>query len=86
MQQQVGVDGAMLGHAALTGGGSRRIMVHSQRAEEARTLLDEVRADDEQAVPEPVNARYLEEARGRGPRHYGLVGGFARIFLFAIVT
>jgi hypothetical protein len=78
MQQQVGVDGPMLGYGLLTGAGSRRVMVHSHRTEEARKLLAEAKAEDEQVAPEPVNARYLEEAHGRGPRNYGVIGAYAR--------
>jgi Putative prokaryotic signal transducing protein len=86
MQKQVGIDGAMLGYSVLTGGGSRRVMVHAHRAEEARVLLEEARAEDERTVPEPLNARYLDEAQGRGPRNYSLIGAYARALLLAVVV
>lgn len=86
MQEQVGVDGPMLGYGYLTGAGSRRVMVHAHRAEEARALLADARAEDEQAAPEPVNARYLEEARGRGPRNYGVIGAYARMYFVALLA
>lgn len=87
MEQQVGVDGPMLGYGLLTGAGSRRVLVHAHRAEEARALLAEARAEDEAAVPEPVNARYLEEVRGgRGPRNYSVFGAYARGILVAFVV
>lgn len=86
MQQQVGVDGPMLGYGYLTGAGSRRVMVHAHRVEEARKLLAEAKAEDEQTAPEPVNARYLDEARGRGPRNYGVIGAFARMYFVAFLA
>ena len=87
MEQQVGVDGPMLGYGLLTGAGSRRVLVHAVRAQEARALLTEARAEDEATVPEPVNARYLERARGnRGPRDYGVIGAYARGLLVAFVV
>jgi hypothetical protein len=83
-QEQVGVSGPQVGYALLNpGGGSRRVMVEASRAEEARALLADVTAEGEQVLPEPVNARYLEEARGgRKPRSYGVIGGLARIYLW----
>lgn len=86
MQQQVGVDGPMLGYGYLSGAGSRRVMVHADRAEEARKLLDDARTEEEQTAPEPVNARYLEEARGRGPRNYGVIGAYARMYVVALLA
>jgi len=53
IQQQVGVDGMFLAYGGLSSGGSRQVLVHSHRAEEARALLAEARAEDEQAPPEP---------------------------------
>ena len=45
IQQQVGPSGPQLGYVFLgPGGGSRRIMVHAHRAEEARALLAEAEA------------------------------------------
>jgi AraC-like DNA-binding protein len=45
LQQQVGASGSQLGYAFLgPGGGSRRVMVHAHRAEEARALLAEAEA------------------------------------------
>lgn len=86
LQQQVGIDGPMLGYGLLTGAGSRRVMVHAHRVEEARKLLAEAKSEQEQVAPEPVNARYLDEARGRGPRNYGVIGGYARMYLVAILA
>jgi hypothetical protein len=86
VEQQVGVDGPMLGYGYLTGAGSRRVMVHAKQVEEARRLLAEARAEDEQAAPEPVNAKYLDEAHGRGPRNYGVVGAYVRMYLVMILA
>lgn len=81
IQQRVGVDAMFLAYGALSGGGSRQVLVHAHRAEEARVLLDQARAEDENIVPEPADAEYLAEAQGRRPRNYSLIGGYARIYL-----
>ncbi|HWN72192.1 MAG TPA: DUF2007 domain-containing protein [Solirubrobacterales bacterium] len=83
VQQQVGPSGPQLGYGLLNpGGGSRRVMVHAHRAEEARALLTEAETVDD--TPEPVNAEYLADAQGgRKPRSYGLIGAYARAYLVA---
>lgn len=82
LQQRVGPSGPQLGYGLLNpGGGSRRVMVHANRAEEARSLLARTVVESEADVPEPVNAEHLADARGRRPRNYGLIGGYARIYL-----
>lgn len=86
IEQQAGVDGPMLGYGYLTGAGSRRVMVHADRVEEAQKLLAEAKAEDEQTAPEPVNARYLDEARGGGLRNYGVVGAYARMYLVVFLA
>jgi hypothetical protein len=63
--------------------GSQRVTVHSDRAEEARALLAEALAAGE-AEAEIANAGYLEDARGRKPRGYGIGGAWARIYLWSI--
>jgi Putative prokaryotic signal transducing protein len=81
MHEQVGPSGRQLSTSLLSPGGTRRVLVHAHRAEEARALLAEATAEGEQEAPEPVNARYLEESSGgHGPRNYGLIGAYARIF------
>lgn len=84
LQQQAAPSGPRLGYGALNpGGGPRRVMVHAHRAEEARALLDDVLAEGEAEVPEPVNAGYLEDAEGgRRPRSYGVIGAYVRIFFW----
>lgn len=88
LQQQVAPSGPQLGYGLLNpGGGSRRVMVHSHRAEEAREVLLDVMGEAEQEAPEPVNAKHLEEGQGgRGPRNYGLIGAYARMWLVAFGT
>lgn len=85
LQQGVGPNGPMLGYGLLNpGGGSRRVMVHPRQAEKARALLAGVSADSESEPPEPVNADYLEDARGgHKPRNYGPIGAYARFYLVA---
>jgi hypothetical protein len=84
LQQKVGPSGPMLGYGLLNpGGGSRRVMVHAGQAEEARALLTDVLAENENEPPEPANARYLEDARGgHKPRSYGLIGAYARMYFW----
>jgi hypothetical protein len=88
VQQQVGVNGPQLGYGLLSpGGGSRRILVHPNYAEAANAILVENLKVDEYEAPEPVNARYLEEAQGgRGPRNYGVIGAYVRAFAVAFVA
>lgn len=84
LQQQVTPSGPQLGYGLLNpGGGARRVMVHAHRAEEARELLAATQAESDGSVPEPTNAEYLADAQGRGPRNYGLIGGYARAFLWS---
>lgn len=82
--QPIGIDGPQLGIGALNpGGGSRRVVVRADRAEEARALLAEILVEDEEAWPEPINARHLDASRGHRRRDFGLVGGYARIYLWS---
>jgi hypothetical protein len=84
IHEQVGPSGRQLGSTLLSPGGTRRVMVHARRAEEARALLAEATAEGEQEAPEPINARYLEEGGGgRGPRNYGLIGAYVRTLAVA---
>jgi hypothetical protein len=87
-QEGLSVDGPQLGFGLATsgfGGGPRRVMVHANRAEEARALLSETLvADEEEAVPEIANAEYLEEASGGRARNYGVVGGYARALFWSL--
>jgi hypothetical protein len=87
IQEQVGPSGRQLGSGLLNPGGTQRVMVHAHRAEEARAILAEAETEGEQEAPEPVNARYLDAAQGRrGPRSYGLIGAYLRIFGFSLAV
>lgn len=87
MQEQVGPSGRQLNSVLLSPGGTRRVMVHAHRAEEARALLAEASAEGEQEAPEPVNARHLEKGIGRrGPRSYGLLGAYARMLAVSVAS
>lgn len=74
--------GAVAGGAgAVHGGGSQRVMVNADRAQEARALLAEsVVEDGEGDWSEIANAKHLEG--GRGPRNYGYFGAIGRIYLW----
>jgi hypothetical protein len=84
LKQQVTPSGPLLGYGLLNPtAGSQRVMVHAHRAEEARAVLEEATGEDDGGIPETVNAEYLADAEGRGPRNYGLIGGYARAFLWS---
>jgi hypothetical protein len=81
--QALGVEGLQLGFGTLPRN-PQRVMVDSSQAEKARALLTETLIEDEQdTLPQPANASFLEEADGRKPRNYGLAGGYARIYLWS---
>jgi hypothetical protein len=85
IQEQVTPSGPQLGYGLMNpSGGARRVMVHAERADRARALIEAASA--EESPPEPVNAEYLEDdQRGRGPRNYGLIGGYARAWFWSIL-
>ena len=81
--QALGVNGPNLGFGTLPND-PQRIMVRASQAERARALLaDTPAAVGQEALPEPVDAHSLEDSDGRKPRSYGLVGGYARIYLWS---
>jgi hypothetical protein len=87
--EQVTPSGPQLGYGLMNpGGGARRVMVHAPNAERARVLVEATMAEQDE-VPEPVNAGYLEDAAGtRRPRNYNVIGAYARAFLvsFAVLA
>jgi hypothetical protein len=85
--RQTSFEGPTLGTGLLTRS-SRRIYVRPEDAAAARTLIAETMVEDpaETEIPEPVNAAYLDEASGHKPRHYSLIGAYARFYLVAIVV
>lgn len=86
MQQQVTPSGPQLGYGLMNpSGGARRVMVHPERADRARTLIEVASA--EEAFPEPVNSEYLADGQGgRKPRNYGPIGGYARAWFWSLVA
>jgi hypothetical protein len=85
--RQTSFEGPTLGTGLLTRS-SRRIYVRPEDAAAARTLIAETMVEDpaEAEIPEPVNAAYLDEARGHKPRGYNMIGAYARTWLVAIVV
>lgn len=79
-----GLDGPLLGIGLLPPG-RQRVMVHAGHADNARRLLSETLVEDErEAASEIANAVYLDDAKGRRPRNYGLIGAYARIWLWSL--
>ncbi len=80
----MGIDGPRLGIGLLNPGGPpQRVMVRSAQAEEARALLAEA------VVPSELEGwvesdLYAKETGGRKPRNYGLVGAYARIWVWSL--
>jgi hypothetical protein len=85
--RQAGVDGG-IGTSSLLTRSSRRIYVRPQDAAAARALIAETMVEDpaEAEIPEPVNAAYLDEARGHKPRDYNVIGAYARAWVVGIVV
>jgi hypothetical protein len=85
--RQTSFEGPTLGTGLLTRS-SRRIYVRPDDAAAARTLIAETMVEDpaEAEIPEPVNAAYLDEARGHKPRGYNMIGAYPRTWLVAIVV
>jgi hypothetical protein len=88
MVQSVGVDASLIAFGVPnSSGGPQRVMVRAEQAQEARAVLAEVAAENtEEEWPEIANAKHLGDAIGRKPRNYGVIGGFARIYLSAFVV
>jgi hypothetical protein len=80
--QALGVNGPQLGFGVLVRS-PQRVMVRADQTEEARALLAETLVEDEQAWPDTANASHLEDAASRKPRGYGLLGAYARIYLWS---
>jgi len=79
-----GLDGPLLGIGLLPPG-PQRVMVHAGHVDDARRLLSETLVEDErEAAPEIANAMYLDDAKGRRPRSYGLIGAYTRIWLWSL--
>lgn len=85
IHQRVTPAGPQLGYGLMNpGGGAHRVMVHLERADRARALIEATTAE---SLPEPVNAEYLEDSQGgRRPRNYGLIGGYARATFWSVLA
>jgi len=84
MLQATGVNGPQLG-VGLSPRSPQRVMVRAEHADLARRLLAREPTEDLE-VGELANAGYLDEARGRGPRSYGVIGAYARIWFWSFVA
>jgi hypothetical protein len=79
-----GINGAMLGFGLLPRA-AQRVMVRPERAQAARGLLyDSLFANEQDAAEGLAGADNIEASRGRKPRSYGLLGGYARAWLFSV--
>jgi len=84
--QPTGLNGPLLGYGLLPPG-SQRVMVRAGQAGAARRLLAETLAEEgREAEAEIANATDLGDAKGRGPRGYGLIGAYARIWLWSLAA
>jgi hypothetical protein len=83
--QATGVNGPQLG-VGLSPQSPQRVMVRAEHADLARRLLAETGMEEDLDGGELANAAYLDEARGRGPRSYGVIGAYARIWFWSFVA
>jgi hypothetical protein len=85
MLQATGVNGPQLG-VGLSPRSPQRVMVRAEHADLARRLLAGTGVEEDLDVDELTNAAYLDEARGRGPRSYGVIGAYARIWFWSLAA
>jgi hypothetical protein len=85
MLQATGVNGPQLG-VGLSPRSPQRVMVRAEHADCARGLLSQVSPEEDSDIDELANAAYLGEAKGRGPRSYGVIGAYARIWLWSFAV
>jgi hypothetical protein len=83
--QATGVNGPQLG-VGLSPQSPQRVMVRAEHADLARRLLAGTGMEEGLDVDGLANAAYLDEARGRGPRSYGVIGAYARIWFWSFVV
>lgn len=83
--QATGVNGPQLG-VGLSPRSPQRVMVRAEHADLARRLLAETGVEEDSDVDGLANAAYLEEARGRGPQNYGVIGAYARIWFWSLAV
>src|SRR3954451_23656076 len=85
MLQATGVNGPQLG-VGLSPRSPQRVMVRAEHADLARRLLAGTGLEEDVDVDELANAAYLDGSRGRGPRSYGLIGAYARIWFWSLAA
>ncbi|HEX4464499.1 MAG TPA: DUF2007 domain-containing protein [Solirubrobacterales bacterium] len=85
MLQATGVNGPQLG-VGLSPRSPQRVMVRAEHADFARRLLAETGMEEDSDVDGLANAAYLDKARGRGPRNYGVIGAYARIWFWSLAV
>jgi hypothetical protein len=85
MLQATGVNGPQLG-VGLSPRSPQRVLVRAEHADLARRLLAQVTPEENLDIDELANAAYLGEAKGRGPRSYGVIGAYARIWLLSFAV
>jgi hypothetical protein len=85
MLQATGVNGPQLG-VGLSPRSPQRVTVRAEHADLARRLLAREPTEEDLGVGELANAGYLDETRGRGPRSYGVIGAYARIWFWSFVA
>lgn len=86
MLQATGVNGPQLG-VGLSPRSPQRVMVRAEHADVARRLLAGTGMEEGVVdVDELANAAYLDESRGRGPRSYGVIGAYARIWFWSLAV
>jgi len=83
--QALGVNGPQLGIGLLPAD-PQRVMVRANQAEDARALPGNTLVEDEGEAWSESNDSHLEDAGGRKPRGYGLVGAYARIYVCSLVV
>jgi hypothetical protein len=83
--QPIGLNGPQLGIGLLPQG-AQRVMVRASQADTAHRLLAETMVEKDLEAEELANAAYLDDARERGPRSYGLIGAYARIWFWSFVA
>jgi hypothetical protein len=77
--QPTGINGPQLGIGLLPQG-AQRVMVRASEADVARRLLAEATTGNDLEVED------LGQANGRGPRSYGVIGAYARIWLWSLAV
>jgi hypothetical protein len=84
--QQTGINGPLVG-VGLLPDAAQRVMVDPDRADAARTLLANQVGDPKlEAEHESAAFEYPNEARGRRPRNYSVIGAYARIWAWSLAA